>query len=147
RGLLVFLLEGGMENAHEFLAHVLGQRAGRQVELDQNRLPVLDGVNEFPLRLFIGSRCQQTAHYAPLKRIGPPVIVRGGSPRNVLSRGCHHPSPPSPRAHDVATLICPLAGRAMPSFPPAPISSRAWGRSSGGCRACPADRTRTGRRA
>jgi hypothetical protein len=42
RRLLGFIREGGVENAPELIAHVLGDRAGRQVELDQNRLPALD---------------------------------------------------------------------------------------------------------
>jgi hypothetical protein len=54
-GLLGFMLEGGVENAPELLTHVLGDRAGRQIELDQNRLPALDAVNEFPLCRFGGS--------------------------------------------------------------------------------------------
>ena len=141
RRLLGFMPEGGVENGLELLAHVVCDRAGRQVELDEDCLPALDAVNKPFLHRLVGSGTQQAAHHTPLNgRIGLPATGRGRSCRRVLSRG-HHDIPrpgslvtkwrvfmtlPTPcTSHSQA--IGPYAGRAMPHFPGRPGLARGRG--------------------
>lgn len=47
--------EGGTENLGELTANLIFADAGRQIELDENRLPITDTVNEPCPRVFIDS--------------------------------------------------------------------------------------------
>ena len=68
--LLGLMLEGGAENVGELAADLVFASAGRQIELNENRLPIADAVSEScPCRfVYSGTTAQQRAHQGPLNQ-------------------------------------------------------------------------------